>query len=243
MDWYEKWFGKEYILVYPHRNESEAKLQVDFLIKRINISKDAKILDLCCGNGRHAIELKKLGYDVLGVDLSSELLDVARSKAIENNLDLKLYKCDMREIPYENEFDLVVQFFTSFGYFQTDTENQKVLSAISKSLKPKGKFMIDYMNPDYVINNLVEKDEKQISDEISIIQERWIENSRINKKITMIKNDEKSFYNESVRMYSLQEIKDMLNHVGLTLNETYGNFDDSEYNKDSMRMILIGKKD
>jgi len=242
MNWYEKWFGKEYVLVYQHRNESEAKQQVDFLLNHINISKDAKILDLCCGNGRHAIELKKLGYDVLGVDLSSELLDVARLKASESNLDLKLYKCDMREIPYENEFDLIVQFFTSFGYFETDDENLRVLSAISKALKKDGQFMIDYMNPDYVTSNLVEKDEKKISDEISIIQERWIENSRINKKITIIKNGETLFYNESVRMYSLQEIKDMLNNVGLILNETYGNFDGSEYNEDSMRMILIGSK-
>jgi SAM-dependent methyltransferase len=242
MDWYEKWFGKEYILVYPHRNESEAKQQVDFLLNHISISKNAKILDLCCGNGRHAIELKKLGYDVLGVDLSSELLDIARSKASESNLDLKLYRCDMREIPYENEFDLVVQFFTSFGYFDTDAENQKVLFAISKALKENGQFMIDYMNPDYVMDNLVEKDEKQVSDDIKLIQERWVENSRVNKKITMIKNGETSFYNESVRMYSLQEIKCMLNQAGLMLNKTYGNFDGSEYNKDSMRMILIGSK-
>jgi hypothetical protein len=141
----------------------------------------------------------------------------------------------MREIPYENYFDLVVQFFTSFGYFDSDAENQKVLSS-------EGKFMIDYMNPDYVVDNLVEKDEKQISDGISVIQERWIENSRVNKKITMTKNGETSFYNESVRMYSLQEIKDMLIQVGLRLSEIYGNFDDSVYNQNSPRMILIGEK-
>ena len=242
MDWYEKWFGKEYVLVYQHRNESEAKQQVSFLLNHINISQEAKILDLCCGNGRHSIELKKLGYDVLGVDLSSELLDIARSKASENDLDLKLYRCDMREIPYEDEFDLIVQFFTSFGYFETDAENQKVLSAISKALKKEGQFMIDYMNPDYVASNLVEKDEKQVSDDIKLIQERWIENFRVNKKITMIKNGETSYYNESVRMYALQEIKAMLDQVGLRLNHTYGDFDGSEYNKDSSRMILVGNK-
>jgi ubiquinone/menaquinone biosynthesis C-methylase UbiE len=242
MDWYKKWFGKEYILVYPHRNESEAKQQVEFLIKHIHIPQNAKILDLCCGNGRHTLELKKLGYDVVGIDLSNELLEVARTKASESDLDLKLVQCDMREIPYENYFDLVVQFFTSFGYFDSDAENQKVLSSISKALKPEGKFMIDYMNPDYVVDNLVEKDEKQISDGISVIQERWIENSRVNKKITMTKNGETSFYNESVRMYSLQEIKDMLIQVGLRLSEIYGNFDDSVYNQNSPRMILIGEK-
>jgi len=245
MDWYKEWFGKEYLLVYPHRNEAEAQRQIDFLQKYIKIPKDAKILDLCCGNGRHAVELKKLGYDVVGLDLSEDLLEVARSKASEDNLeDLRFVQCDMREIPYEDHFDLVVQFFTSFGYFESDAENQRVLSAISKALKPGGKFLIDYMNPDCVVKNLVARDEKQIAEGVSIVQERWIENSthRVNKRITLIKNGEKSVFNESVRMYNLQEIKNMLTYEGLRLMEVYGDFDGSEYVLDSPRMILVGKK-
>lgn len=243
MEWYKDWFGKEYLLVYPHRNESEAKRQIDFLEKYVGISKDEKILDLCCGNGRHAIELKKLGYDVIGIDLSEELLDSARKKASENNIDIKLIRCDMREIPYESYFDLVVQFFTSFGYFDTDEENQKVLSAISRSLKVGGKFLIDYLNPDYVVNNLVEKDEKTLSG-LLIKQERWIDSlkCRVNKKITIIANGESSVFNESVRMYSLDEIKVMLGKSELRLTDVYGDFDGAEYNVNSPRMILIGRK-
>jgi len=243
MEWYKDWFGKEYLLVYPHRNESEAKRQIDFLEKYVGISKDEKILDLCCGNGRHAIELKKLGYDVIGIDLSEELLNSARKKASENNIDIKLIRCDMREIPYEGYFDIVVQFFTSFGYFDTDEENQKVLSAISRSLKVGGKFLIDYLNPDYVVNNLVEKDEKTLSG-LLIKQERWIDSlkCRVNKKITIIANGESSVFNESVRMYSLDEIKVMLGKSELRLTDVYGDFDGAEYNVNSPRMILIGRK-
>ncbi|HGE69345.1 TPA: class I SAM-dependent methyltransferase [Candidatus Poribacteria bacterium] len=243
MEWYKDWFGKEYLLVYPHRNESEAKRQIDFLEKYVGISKDEKILDLCCGNGRHAIELKKLGYDVIGIDLSEELLNSARKKASENNIDIKLIRCDMREIPYEGYFDIVVQFFTSFGYFDTDEENQKVLSAISRSLKVGGKFLIDYLNPDYVVNNLVEKDEKTLSG-LLIKQERWIDSlkCRVNKKITIIANGESSVFNESVRMYSLDEIKVMLGKSKLRLTDVYGDFDGAEYNVNSPRMILIGRK-
>ena len=244
MDWYKEWFGKEYLLVYPHRNEAEAQRQIEFLQTHIKIPKDSKILDLCCGNGRHTVELKKLGYDVVGLDLSEDLLEVARSKASEDGLDLHFVQCDMREIPYENYFDFVVQFFTSFGYFETDAENQRVLSAISKALKSGGKFMIDYMNPDCIVKNLVAKDEKQIAEDVSIIQERWIDDSthRVNKKITLNKNGEKSVFNESVRMYSLQEIIEMLPSEGLRLTEVYGDFDGSEYGSDSPRMILIGEK-
>ncbi|MGB9597724.1 MAG: methyltransferase domain-containing protein [Candidatus Poribacteria bacterium] len=244
MEWYKDWFGKEYLLVYPHRDESEAKKQINFLERYVNITKDEKILDLCCGNGRHSIELKKLGYDVIGIDLSEDLLDSARKKAFENNIDLKLIRCDMREIPYRNYFDLVVQFFTSFGYFETDEENQKVLSAISHSLKVNGRFLIDYLNPNYVVKNLIEKDEKIISG-LLIKQERWIDTAkqRVNKKITIVADDKSSVFNESVRMYSLDEIKTMLKKSDLKLTDVYGDFDGSEYSSNSPRMILIGKKE
>lgn len=242
MNWYEEWFGEEYKLVYPHRNESEAKEQVEFLCRHIHLPRGAKVLDLCCGCGRHAVRLKELGYDVVGLDLSEELLELACSRSAECDLDVKFIRCDMREIPYENYFDLIVNFFTSFGYFADDRENQKVLSAIAKALKPSGKFLIDYMNPDYVAKNLVDRDEREIARGLHVIQERWIASRRINKKITLIRDGKVSEYNESVRMYSCPEMKDMLMIVGLKLTAIYGNFDGSEYRQDSPRMILIGEK-
>lgn len=244
MNWYEKWFGKDYMLVYPHRNIAEAITQIDFLLKNVPISKNAKILDLCCGCGRHSIELKKLGYDVVSADLSSDLLNIAKESAYDNNIDLKIVRCDMREIPFSNQFDLVIQFFTSFGYFESDEDNQKVLNSISKALKSNGKFLIDYMNPDYVVDNLINKDEKDISEGIHITQERWIDEQRcrINKKITLIKDGKEKNYEESVRLYSHEEMKYMLNKAGLQLSETYGDFLGTKFNKKSPRMILIGYK-
>ena len=140
MDWYEEWFGEEYKLVYPHRNEEEAVQQVEFLLQRIPLPEGAKILDLCCGCGRHAVELKERGYDVIGLDLSEELLEMACSRADERCQDMDFIQCDMREIPYENHFDLIVNFFTSFGYFADEADNQKALSAIANALKPGGKY-------------------------------------------------------------------------------------------------------
>jgi SAM-dependent methyltransferase len=178
----------------------------------------------------------------------------------------------MREVPYESHFDLVANFFTSFGYFEDDSDNQKVLMSIAKALKPGGKFLIDYMNPDYVVRNLVERDEKNLgppsaliptevgdpnirlpkaaapsakkAEGLRVIQERWIDTSaqRINKKITLIRNGKESTYRESVRMYSHREMRNMLSKAGLKLTETYGDFDGSEYTQDSPRMILMGEK-
>ncbi len=244
MNWYEKWFGKDYMLVYPHRDTAEAIAQINFMLKTITLPKNAKILDLCCGCGRHSIELRKLGYDVVSADLSSDLLSVAKASAYDNNIDLKIIRCDMRQIPFSNQFDLVIQFFTSFGYFESDEDNQKVLDSISKSLKPNGKFLIDYMNSDYVIDNLVNKDERDISEGIHIIQERWIDEQkrRINKKITLIKDGKEKNYEESVRLYNHEEMKNMLYKAGLQLSETYGDFLGTKFNRKSPRMILIGYK-
>ena len=245
MNWYEEWFGKEYMLVYPHRNEAEAREQIAFLIRHIQLPEGAKVLDLCCGCGRHAMELRKQGYDVTGLDLSEELLDMAHAVNSESNLDVKFIRCDMREIPYESHFDVIVSFFTSFGYFADRADDMKVLSSMAKALKPGGRFLIDYMNPDYVTRNLVERDEKKIANGTHAIQERWIDESthRINKRITLVRNGKESTHMESVRMYSRREMSEMLLAAGLKLTETYGDFDSSEYSKDSSRMILMGDKE
>lgn len=244
MEWYEKWFGEEYKLLYPHRNEAEAKQQVNFLLRQIDLPKGSKILDLCCGCGRHSVELKLRGYDVIGLDLSVDLLEMACSRASECNLDINFIRCDMREIPYKNQFDLIVNFFTSFGYFMDDRENYKVLLSISKALKSNGKFLIDYMNPDHVMKNIVEKDEKNLPHGLKALQERWIDitANRINKKIILVKDGEERIFNESVRMYNLGEMKEMLLKAGLNLKSVYGDFTGSEYNSDSPRMVLIGEK-
>jgi SAM-dependent methyltransferase len=245
MNWYEEWFGEEYMLVYPHRNEAEAKQQIEFLKRHIRLPRGAKVLDLCCGCGRHAIELKGYGYDVIGLDLSMELLDLACSRASECGLDVKFIRCDMREIPYESYFDLIVNFFTSFGYFTDDADNQEVFLSIAKALKPGGKFLIDYMNPHHVVEGLVKRDEKELSEGVYVIQDRWIDETarRINKEITLIRDGRESTYRESVRMYNHREMKGMLLTAGLKLTETYGDFASSEYTQDSPRMILIGEKE
>jgi len=244
-NWYEEWFGEDYKLVYPHRNEAEAHEQIEFLKRHIQLHEGAKVLDLCCGCGRHAVELKALGYSVVGLDLSEELLEMACSRASECNADIEFIRCDMREIPYDNHFDLIVNFFTSFGYFADDAENQKVLTSIAKALKPGGKFLIDYINPDNVAANLVERDEKDISGGIHVIQERWIDASprRVNKKITLVRDGKEFHYRESVRMYSHEEMVDMLSAAGLKLTATYGDFASSEYTRNSPRMVLIGERE
>ena len=142
-EWYAEWFGKDYLEVYAHRNESEAKRHVDFLKEVVPDLSKHKILDIACGSGRHLAELEKQGISAIGIDRSEELL--AHGKKL--NPSLELIHADMRKLPFEDQsFSLVTNFFTSFGYFPSDEEHQLLLQEWRRVLKRDGKLFIDYLN-------------------------------------------------------------------------------------------------
>src|SRR5690554_3854210 len=162
--WYRSWFNSPYYhILYKNRDENEAALFIDRVLKYFNPPLESRFLDLACGKGRHSIYMNKKGFDVTGVDLSKE--NISRAKRFEND-HLHFDVHDMRE-PYANaKFDYVFNLFTSFGYFPSIEENEKVLKASHANLKLKGKILIDFLNAQQVINGLV-KEETQIIDGIT----------------------------------------------------------------------------
>jgi SAM-dependent methyltransferase len=145
--WYREWFGEEYLDLYAHRDRQEAERQADFVERRLGPEKPHAVLDLACGAGRHTDALRRRGYRVLGVDLSVTLL--ARRP------DLPRVAGDMRALPFAaSSFDWVLNFFTSFGYFEEERENFRVLEEVVRMLAPGGRFLIDLMNAEPVIENL-----------------------------------------------------------------------------------------
>lgn len=242
-DWYRTWFGREYLEVYPHRDEAEAALQVDFLTEKLQLTDNARVLDLCCGSGRHAFELAKRGYRVCGVDLSGELLALACARSKEKGGNVLFVRADMRILPLSGIFDAALSLFTSFGYFPTQTEDRKVLEAIARVLKKGGKYLLDHLNPEHVRANLVEKDESgRIG--FRVLQERWIdeEGRRINKRITITREGGAEVFNESVRMYSFAELRAMLRDAGFKIQQVFGDFGGNEFSDLSPRMIILAEK-
>ncbi|PCH65390.1 MAG: hypothetical protein COC01_09740, partial [Bacteroidetes bacterium] len=167
--WFEDWFNSPYYhILYKNRDETEAKLFIDNISLSLNIKNNAKVFDLGCGRGRHAIYLSQKGNDVIGIDISPENIRYARE--LKNNTEFNkvegkasFYVHDMR-IPFKtNYFDYVVNLFTSFGYFEKDEENYLTISAAAKALKPNGYLVIDFMNAKKVMDNLVEDETKNIS--------------------------------------------------------------------------------
>ncbi len=247
-DWYKTAFRYDYLRVYPHRNDEEARRQVDFLVDNMDIPPSCKVLDLGCGDGRHSLELARRGYLVTGLDLSEELLERARSRTAEEGLDITFIQSDMRDPPGVSAFDLVVNFFTSFGYFQEDRENARVLDAIARSLRPGGRFLMDYLNRDYVISTIVPADSRTVEG-MEVEQRRWISGDpsetgghvRINKQVRIREDGAERSYDESVRMYTLDELGDMMVRAGLEIVQTYGDFDGSPVSDDLPRNILVGQ--
>lgn len=244
MTWYKEWFGEDYLKVYYHRDESEAKKHIDFVEEWLPLRKSNLILDLGCGSGRHATELFKRGYKVICLDLSSVLLNLARKRASKERCCLYFVQADMRYIPFREAFDAILSFFTTFGYFKKDEENLQTLKSIEEALNRGGKFFLDYLNKHHVITHLVPQDRRH-ENGYEIIQERFYNQreERIEKKITIKENSQVREYFESVRLYSLDEMKNMLTKAGLKLLHCFGDFDGSPFNRESPRLILLGKKE
>jgi len=240
-DWYKMWFDSPYYIdVYSHRDENEAVDFADLIESEINPNKNWKILDFCCGTGRLSIELAKRGYNVDGFDLSENLLSIVKEESRKKHLDLNLEVCDMRQFNRTAHYDLTINFFTSFGYFDA-VENNKVISNMCNSIQKGGWLVFDFFNSTYVQNTLVDKDER-IENDLRIIQKRWIEGDRINKEITIRKNGDSNKFFESVQMYSREELINMLENAGMKIQRVFGDYKGSEFSNESPRTIIFAQK-
>ena len=235
--WYKEWFGEEYLELYAHRDRGEAESHVDFVAARFAGDSPRAVLDLACGAGRHTVALRRRGYRTLGVDLSLTLLN--------QSPELPRVAGDMRSLPFTDAtFDWVLNFFTSFGYFESERENFRILEEMVRVMRPGGRFLIDLFNIDRVLATL-EPHETQEMNGRRVEIERWYDarSRRINKQIRVHSADRPTrSYLESVRAYRLEEVANGLEWAGLRLEETFGGFDDEEFGADSERLILVGRR-
>lgn len=235
MAWYQQWFGEEYLELYAHRDQGEADAHVSAVARQVGGLGGLRVLDLACGTGRHTEGLRREGAIAFGVDLSRTLL--ARSRVRRH-----VAAGDMRRLPFaDGSFDLVLNFFTSFGYFERERENFSVLEEIVRVLAPGGRLMMDLMNRTTAVAGLKPTERTALGDrEVAI--ERWFDPAagRINKRITLSKRE--SFL-ESVRAYSRDEVAIGMRWAGLEVVRELGNFDGSRFDEaTSPRLILLAEK-
>lgn len=239
-NWFENWFDSEYYhLLYKNRNNAEAQLFMDNITQFLHVKPGNTILDLACGKGRHSIYLNKKGYNVQGVDLSAN--SILQAKEFENNT-LHFSQCDMRELSFQNQFDYVLNMFTSFGYFHHRTENITVLEKVHRSLKSKGTFVIDFLNAYQVIHQLVPTNQHQIEN-VQFDIERYVEDHTIVKKINVHDQAFTETFQERVTAFELSDFESMFSETGFKLIATFGNYQLDEFNAHaSDRLILVAQK-
>lgn len=239
-------FGPGYLKEYENiLTKERTKAEVDFLAKALKLKRGAKILDCPCGHGRHAVELARRGYKVTGQDLNSFFLKEAKKTAKRARVSVRWIQGDMRDIPFQGEFDVVLNLYTAFGYLESDEEDEKALSEAAKALRPKGKFILELNNRERVIRTYHEKDWQQLSDGSIVITEKKFDQAagrNVERRIRIWKNGKHEEFMLFIRMYTIAELVKMLRRAGLILKEMYGDYNGGPITFDSKRYILIAEK-
>ena len=238
--WFSDWFDSPYYhLLYRNRDEQDAQFFMYNLAQKLLIQPHHTLLDVACGKGRHSKYLNSKGFHVTGIDLSKG--SIAEAKQYENPR-LAFHVHDMRGIFTENQFDFVLNLFTSFGYFESETENLSAIQAMAKALKKEGKLIIDFFNPYKVIRQLIPVETKQV-DEITFHITRKVENDFIIKGISFEAQGQDYHFEEKVKAIDLAEFTEYCHLAGLEIVAAYGDYKLNEYDEyNSDRLIIVAQK-
>ncbi len=213
------------------------------IVSLLKLQPGANVCDLCCGLGRHSLELARMGYCVTGVDRTALYIEQAGKKAGEQELNIRFVQEDMRSFCEPNAFDAVINVFTSFGYFEDPADDKQVIENIYKSLKDGGNFLIDIMGKEVLARIFQEKrwreedgliilEEAKVSEDWSSIDSRWI-------IITDGRRDECRF---TLRLYSAAELGELLKICGFGKVEVCGDLSGSPYDQTAKRLVVLAHK-
>ena len=243
--WYEQeefWKTLEPALFNKERLESATE-EAEQIVSLLKLHPGASICDLCCGPGRHSLELSKLGYCVTGVDRTALYIEQARKKTDEQGLDIRFVKEDMRRFCEPDTFDAVISVFTSFGYFEEETDDKLVIENIYKSLKEGGKLVIDTIGKEVLARIFQEKrwreedgiivlEEAKIKEDWSSIESRWI----------IIKDGKQDEFSFTLRLYSAAQLSELLKSCKFSNVEIFGSLNGSPYDQNAKRLVLAAQK-
>jgi len=245
--WYVDFFRSDYLNVYGHMfTEERAEKESAFVARALSLTPGASVLDLCCGQGRHSVQLAKRGFKVTGLDLNAEYLDLARKAAEEAKVEIDTVTGDMREIPFENKFDAIVNMYSSFGYLESEAEDLKVLESAAKALKGGGQLLLDMLNREWAIDNYIQNDWHTGADGTLYVERRDLDLSTSRMHVHFIVVDSKGGRRESIghiiRLYTLTEMTRLLERVGMRVTAVFGGFDGEDYAIETRRMIIVAQR-
>ena len=240
--WYKDWFNSPYYhKLYFDRDEKEAESFIEKLLEYLKPPSGSRMLDVACGKGRHSKFLSSKGYDVTGIDISSDSINYAKQYEHDN---LHFYVHDMRLLFWVNYYDYAFNFFTSFGYFSTRREHDDAVRTIAGSLKGNGILLFDYLNAHYVEDRLKHTEIKMI-DETKYEINRWHNDTHFYKKmvVTDPQLEKPIEYTEKVAKFSLGDFTEMLAFQHMQVTEVFGDYQLKPYDvRKTPRMIIVARK-
>lgn len=234
--WFDAAFDAHYATLYAHRDDRSAQHEIRHVLARLPAG--GRALDLACGEGRHSRALRRYGYQVVSFDRSKALLAQGVNKSA-----LAAVRGDMRALPFaDGAFALTLQMFTAFGYFPTRSENLQVLTEVARTLRPRGAYVLDYLDATWTKNHLLPRSERRIHGELCI-EERSLDGDRLKKRVRWFDADGCTVrdYEESIMLFDPEELPELLKTSGLCVQQAWGDFQGAAYGAGS-RCVLLARK-
>ena len=242
--WYETFFQGIVLDMWRKAVPPEhTRAEVDFLADKLGVTAGASVLDVPCGAGRHAIELASRGVRTTGVDLSAEMIAEARDRAAEAGVDIDWREADMRDLPWEAEFDAAYCFGNAFGYLDA-AGTRAFVQAVARALKPGSRFAIDSGQvAECVLPNLKDREWMRVDDILFLEENRYdAENGYVETIYTFIRGGESVSRTGIHWVYTIREVRLMLNEAGFDTLALYSSITGEEFRAGASYMILIARK-
>ena len=245
--WWASFFDEDWLLIARQAPPERAAQMVDFAVEQLGLDEGTRVLDLACGHGRHSLELARRGIPVVGLDHSEPALALARAAALSEELAAEFVRGDMRDLPFgDGEFAAVINLFTSFGYFEDELDDERVLGEVARLLGPTGRFLLDTINAPWLFRNFRERMWRELEDEAVLLEEHSYDlvAGRNEARWTLIRPDgTRGELAHSLRIYTAPELVAMLSRAGLVHTATYGDFEAGECTPETHRLILVAAKE
>lgn len=238
-EFWEKWAP----FLFSKERWENATEEVTNLVSLLKLTPGASVLDLCCGPGRHSLELARRGFSVVGVDRTKIYIEKAQKQAESEGLEVELIQKDMRNFCRPDSFDAVINVFTSFGYFEDERDDELVLKNVHRSLKEGGVFLIDLMGKEILARIFRERDWQEIEGAVMLEDRKiskswsWIENRWI-----MLKDGRAEEFKITHRIYSAVELTRLLSDSGFHTIAVHGDLAGAPYDHKAKRLVIVARK-
>ena len=244
MEWWRKYFNADYLKLYKH-DEGQSSKEADAVVRMLQCNPGEKILDLACGFGRHSVLLAQKGFLVTGFDLSEGFLKHAKEMADILKVNVDWVQGDMRSLTYDSEFEVVINMFTAFGFFEREDDDLTVLKGVRKALKPGGQFLMDVINREHAVRTLTSRRWSHESNTFMLeegVFDFFRSRLEINHRLVLPDGQQREA-NYSFRIYTLTEMLELFNKAGLVLTDVYGDFNGEQYGAMSPRMVMVAQRE